>query len=115
MTEEKRKTTHERKPHVLPDHFERSNKNHWRILTVGDGSLSFQWPVHHVTANEEHTYFNNQSTWTFFKSEKQLTSFLVLLEKIIIELGIRTIWTIVETIAKRMRLDSITEPIVADK
>ena len=27
------------------------------MLTIGDSSQSFQWPVHYVTANKEHGYF----------------------------------------------------------
>jgi hypothetical protein len=79
------------------------------MLTIGDGSLSFQWPVHYVTANKEHSYFKIELIWTFANQRKWLTGFLILLGKKIIECVMRAIWTIVEPIAKCTRLVIMSE------
>ena len=90
-----------------------SLKKSLNMLTIGDGSQSFQWPVHYVTANEEHSYFKIELIWIFANQRKWLTGFLILLRKKIVECVMRAIRTIVEPVAKCMRLVIMSELILA--
>jgi hypothetical protein len=57
-------------------------KKSLNMLTIGDGSQSFQWPVHYVTANEEHSYFNIELILDIRKSkESGLLAFWFCLER----------------------------------